>query len=515
MGFNLADLFVTIKGDDSALQRQVGGLRSQLGAMGVALGTAAGNLAASAISGTASAIGSFLKTAITGAVSLQDTMSATRAIFGDSSKAIFSFADEMAAKFGAVKTETIGASQSFGSIFKAAGQSTDEAAKMGTTLAKLGMDLASFKGGGATAKEAFEAIQGSLQGNFQGNLDRFNIFLTMAEVNEKAVAMGLAKTTHEVDEGAKKLATFNLIMEKSRDQQGDLERTMDQTNNQWNKFTGTIQNAAQAAGSAMMPAINAVASGLADMATRVAAWIEENKASITSWGESIGAAIRSIPQYWDEFQAGVAIAYLRLEEFGANTLAWIGVLPENFARFGDWFANNWTGLIRDGAAAALSIFENLGTNLRGLWTAVMDFFRTGRFEFQPTGLLEGFKATVGELPQIARPALASLDDAVNAVGEDLARKTAARNQATATATAQAGAAGRQAQGAAAKAAEKEKDFKAETLGASDYFSKLREGVLSAKDDTARRQLDEQKKTSENTSKLVEMVGAGALGAKFA
>lgn len=44
MAFNLATLFVDIKARDDDLKTQVGGVQRQLGAMGVAIGTAAGNL---------------------------------------------------------------------------------------------------------------------------------------------------------------------------------------------------------------------------------------------------------------------------------------------------------------------------------------------------------------------------------------------------------------------------------------------------------------------------------------
>src|SRR5436305_14477840 len=106
MAFNLANLFVSITGDDAPLQKQVEGVRGQLSGMGVAIGVAAGNLLSSAISGAASSLSSFISSGIRGSVELQDTQQATAAVFGKSAGVILGFADDMAAKFGAVRTET-------------------------------------------------------------------------------------------------------------------------------------------------------------------------------------------------------------------------------------------------------------------------------------------------------------------------------------------------------------------------------------------------------------------------
>jgi hypothetical protein len=512
MAFELASLFVSIKGDDSPLQRQFGAIRAQLGAVGVAIGTAAGNLLSGTISAASSSLFGFVSRGISGATDLAETISKVNTVFGGSAATLIGQADRMASAFGLPKQAILDAAASIGLVGKAAGQSQSESAAMATTMAKLAADASSFYN--VPLDVALEKIRSGLVGESEP-LRAFGVLLSEEAVANEAMALGLARSKKELDDQAKVAARASLIQKGLADASGDLERTADSTANQWRKFTGTLENTAVAIGTALAPAINAVIGSLGAMVADVAGYVEANAATFAAWGESIGSAIRSIPQYWDEFQAGVQVAYLRLEEFGTNTLAWIGVLPENFANFGEWFANNWTGLVRDGANAALAIFQNLGTNLRDLWTAVMDFFSTGRFEFKPTGLLEGFKATVGELPEIARPALVSMDDAVNAVGADLARRTEERNRAAAQQSAQTGLAARQATQAAAQASEKQKEFKSQTFDSDDFYTKLREQALSGKDDTAAKQLAEQKRTADAAEKTAALLGGGALVARLA
>ena len=98
----------------------------------------------------------------------------------------------MAKEFGIVKSEYIDASSSFGAVFKGLGKCQADAAKMGNQLADLGLDLASLKGAGASAEDAFTALQASLPGEFDP-LERFSVFLNATKIETHALAMGLSK----------------------------------------------------------------------------------------------------------------------------------------------------------------------------------------------------------------------------------------------------------------------------------------------------------------------------------
>ena len=202
-------------------------------------------------------------------MALQDTLGATNAIFGQSASIITAQADEMAKKFGVVKTEFINASQGFGAAFKSIGTPVADAAALGNKLAKLGMDMASFKG--TSNAEAFTALSAALRGEFDP-LERFNVMLSAAAIEQEALSLGLIKSAKDMDESAKKQATLSLIMKKSVDMQGDLERTSGDMGNSCKKFAGTMQNTADSIGTSLMPAISAVTSALGEGASQLAGW---------------------------------------------------------------------------------------------------------------------------------------------------------------------------------------------------------------------------------------------------
>lgn len=507
MAFELASLFVSIKGDDSPLQKQVNGVRSQLTGMGVAIGTAAGNLLSSAVSGASSAIGGFFKSGIGGAIQLQDTMSATSAVLGDSAGAVFSWADQMATQFGAVKNESIGAALSFAQVFKSVGKSADEAAALGTQIAKLGMDLASFKGG--SNQDAFIALQAAMRGEFDP-LERYNIQLSAAAVSQEAMRMGLAKSATEVDNNAKKMATLSLIMRGSVDMQGDLERTADQAGNQWRLFSGTLTNLAADMGTVLMPAITAVLQAGSGMAQGLAAFFSENKASfaefgatVVSWVETIGVGWRNLPDLWE-------IVQIKFREMFTNMVAALATLPENLAIIGEWFANNWVNLIRDGVNAVLAIFTNLGENIYRLGQAIADWLAnpTGGFHVDFKPLLDGFQATTGQLPEMVKPAFVSLQSEIDAVTNRMADREGDRAKRIAD---EAAAKTLPAKKAAEKVEDVEK-FKAATLASDDYFSKLREQNIAAADELPKKQLETQQKIASNTERMADQFARAALGA---
>ena len=87
---------------------------------------------------------------------------------------------------------------------------------------------------------------------------------------------------------------------------------------------------------------------------------------IQGWGESVASAIRAVPAAWDTFIAGLAVAFLKVEEFGANFMAVVATIPENLSRIGNYIANNWRELITDALAAVGTAFGNLGST-SGSW----------------------------------------------------------------------------------------------------------------------------------------------------
>jgi hypothetical protein len=497
--FKLAGLYVDIKAKDDALNSQLDGVRSRLGVMGVAIGTAAGALAASAIAGASSALAGFFARGIKGAIDLNETLSKVNVIFGEGAAVITRRADEMAAKFGTAKGEFLNAASDFGSAFKAIGKAQPEAAALGNQLAKLGMDMASFNN--TSNADAFTALRAALRGEFDP-LERFNVMLSAAAIEQEALSSGLIKSAKDMDEAAKKQATLNLILRKTIDQQGDLERTADGSANSWRKLTGTIDNLATSVGATLEPAVNALIAVGVEMASDLSGAFEASKGAFESfasgavgWAKAIGVAWRNLPDLWD-------IVVIKATEMGTNLVAIFAVIPEDLNIIGEYIANDWRQLVTDGVNAVGAVFTNLGDNIYRLAAAVIDFLSdpTKGFEFEWKPLLDGFKATADALPELARPALVSLRAEIDEAAGRIADRESARASALAD---RAKAIAAPAKAIAHAAAEKEKDFKSEVMSGSEFALKMRASIYEQGDDTKKRQLAAAEQTARHTATIAE------------
>jgi hypothetical protein len=63
--------------------------------------------------------------------------------------------------------------------------------------------------------------------------------------------------------------------------------------------------------------------------------------------------------------------------------------------------------------------------------------------------------------------------------------------------------------------EKKHPFQSQSFDADEFYYKMREANLSGPDDSAKKQLEEQAATRKAAERLVELIGGGALVARFA
>lgn len=509
--FKLAGLFVDITARDDEMKKQIGGLKNQLSTMGVAIGTAAGNLAASAISGAASALASFVSRGVSGAVNLAETVSKVGTVFGESASAITAQADSMAAAYGLPKRAILDAAASIGLVGKAAGQSQAQSADMAATMAKLAADASSFYN--VPLDQALEKIRSGLVGESEP-LRAFGVLLSEEAVEAEALALGLAKSKKEIDDQAKVAARASLIQKGLSDASGDLERTAGSTANQWRKLTGTLENLAVSVGETLSPAIASLATLGAEVATGLASAFEASRETFRSFSDgiveavaTIGVAWRNLPDLWE-------ITVIKAREMGTNLTAILAVIPENLRILGSYIAGNWRELITDAINAVGTVFGNLGDNLARLAAAVINFLSdpTQGFEFEWKPLLDGFQATADALPELAKPALVSLQSEIDEAAGRIADRETKR---AADLADRAKAATAPAKAAAKGAAKKEAEFKSEATDVSEFALKMRSAIYEgATDDTPKKQLEEQRKIRTAAEKTAEALSGGALVARL-
>lgn len=94
--------------------------------------------------------------------------------------------------------------------------------------------------------------------------------------------------------------------------------------------------------------------------------------------------------------------------FGAEIAHFFtGVLPALFT----WFGKNWSGIWRTAVDFALTVFINLGKNIRAIFSAIWEFMKTGKWDVAFTPITEGFRNMVQELPKIPKREMGPGDQA--------------------------------------------------------------------------------------------------------
>lgn len=393
---------------------------------------------------------------------LNEQVSKSQQVFGDASAKVEADAKAMGDAFGYPKSQFIDGASSIGLIAKASGMSQQAAADMGSSFSKLAADVSSFYN--VDVEEGLAAIRSGLVGEAEP-MRRFGVLLSEAAVQAEAVRLGLSRTGKELTEGQKVQARASLITKGLADAQGDLARTAGGAANQVRTIWGRITNLSADVGTAIQPAIDAVLgfangalvkvstafqsgkgflsdyiaslgglfSAIGDLGSQLLDYlgpaITSGQDLIAGWArafidgiDTVASVIRNLPAYFE-------VAGLRIQQFTTNVIEWIGVLPENLAIIGEWIGTNWYQLIMTGLDAVLTLFINLGTNIRNLGSAIIAFLSDPTQGFNFTPLLDGFRSTVAELPKLLEPELTSMqsmiDEKLAAIGDKEAQRAVA------------------------------------------------------------------------------------------
>lgn len=209
---------------------------------------------------------------------LNETISKTQAVFGDSAQSVIGAAQQMADAFGTSKNEFLAGASVLGGIFKGAGFGTKEAAAMAVQFSKLAVDVSSFANIGV--QEALDKLRAGLTGESEP-LKSLGILMNEDRVKAQAYAMGLAKVGTQLTEQQKVQARAALIMGSLADAQGDAARTANGVANASRGISGAMENLAATIGTALQPVAQAV---LGDMGVAI-------QALSLAWNESGLAAM--------------------------------------------------------------------------------------------------------------------------------------------------------------------------------------------------------------------------------
>jgi hypothetical protein len=342
VAFKLSELYVDITGRDSSLRGTLDRAQRNLITRSVAMGTLAGNAMTGAINKAVGAIGGLYDKVIGGASDLAETTSKLNVVFGEAAKGITSTADELANKFGMPKREIMDGAAAVGLLAKSAGQSQDEAAKLGSQMVSLAADASSFYN--VPLEEALEKIRSGLSGEAEP-LKAFGVLMDEAAVKAEGLALGLVKGKEEMTAGQKVMARAAIITRQMKDATGDLARTSGGYANQAREFGGRLSNMFAELGMKLLPAATAIMKGLNTVLQDVGASVMANMPQIEAFGAKLAQLGPVISAAWKELPTTIALIGSAMKDIFTNAL----IIGQNV----------FVGLGR----FAGDIFEQVGRNL--------------------------------------------------------------------------------------------------------------------------------------------------------
>lgn len=245
-----ASLDIIINGKDNT-----GGMFSKLqSALGGIAQVAGGILAAGAIQEIGRQVVGLAKDSITAASNLEETGNKILTIFGESWRdAIEDWSADAATVIGQSQQSAMDAAATFGVFGKAAGMTKDELGEFALQMTELSSDLASFYN--TSPEEAIQALGAALRGESEP-IRRYGVLLDEATLKQKALAMGIITDTKAALTPAQKvLASYNVILDQTKDAQGDFAKTSDGLANQQRVLKAQFDNLKVSIGKGFLPIV--------------------------------------------------------------------------------------------------------------------------------------------------------------------------------------------------------------------------------------------------------------------
>lgn len=192
----------------------------------------------------------FVGGTIDAAADLGESINAVDVVFGNGAQTIHDYGKTAATAVGLAQNEFNSLATNTGALLTNFGFAQQAAANESINLTERAADMASVFN--TDVGDALFAVQAALRGESEP-IRRFGVSLDVASVKAKAVEMGLAATTAEVDKHAQAQAAIALIYEQTNAVAGDFANTSGSLANQQRIMAAELENAKAEMGQALLP----------------------------------------------------------------------------------------------------------------------------------------------------------------------------------------------------------------------------------------------------------------------
>ena len=208
------------------------------------------------------AVANFANDAINSATDLQESVNAVDVVFEAGAQTLHDYGKTAATSVGLAQSEFNSLATNTGALLTNFGFTQQQAADETIQLTERAADMASVFN--VDVGEALFAVQAGLRGETEP-LRRFGVSLDDATIRAKAVELGLADTTAEVDKNAKATAALALFYEQTDKVAGDFANTSGSLANQQRILGAEFENAKAEIGNALLPVMQSMVQVARDM----------------------------------------------------------------------------------------------------------------------------------------------------------------------------------------------------------------------------------------------------------
>ena len=156
----------------------------------------------------------------------------------------------------------------FGDLAMGYGQTQDAALNFAESAVQTGLDIMSFKNISGDTTEVLQTMASGLAGNFE-NFRKWGIIVTQAEVKTRLQQKGLDKLTGSSLQFAKVQETLAIVQEKSKNAQGDLQKTLESTENITRRVSEANKQLLENMGSGVNEVLNPIKKMWLDIAENI------------------------------------------------------------------------------------------------------------------------------------------------------------------------------------------------------------------------------------------------------
>lgn len=286
----------------------------------------------------------FGKKAVEAAAAAEEMESKLSVVFGNSSDSVRDWADETAKAVGRSSFELRKAAADTQSLLISAGLASDEATEMSKAMTQLAIDTASFND--STDAQAINAFQKALLGENEA-LKGIGLSLSAAEVKAQALKMGFAGQVTEMDAATKAAATYQALLLKTSQMQGDAARTAGSSTNQMKALGAAMTELSIVVGTQILPILTPMITALTSVLTaftNLPAPVQQMAVAVAAFAAVIGPLALilgtvSLPLL--AIAAAAAAVFVAFQNFGKVK----AIVRDMFNGINKWLGDKLTSLL--------------------------------------------------------------------------------------------------------------------------------------------------------------------------